>query len=78
MENLGGLQERYWQQHNYSKGFQHPTVKNGEIFQTKYQQGYSALNNAQDQMELTDIHRAFIPKKQNTHSFQMHMEHFQR
>ena len=37
-----------------------------------------ALNNTLDEMDLTDIYRAFIPKKQNTHSFQMHMEHFQR
>ena len=37
-----------------------------------------ALNNALDEMDLTDIYRAFHVKKQNTHSFQMHMEHFQR
>ena len=37
-----------------------------------------ALNNALDEMDLTDIYRAFHPKKENTHSFQMHMEHFQR
>ena len=38
-----------------------------------------ALNNALDEMDFTDIYReTFIPKKQNTHSFQMHMEHFQR
>ena len=30
-----------------------------------------------DQMHLTDI-EPFIPKKQNTHSFQVHMEYFQR
>ena len=29
-------------------------------------------------MHLTDIREPFIPNKQNTHSFQMHMEHFQR
>ena len=28
-ENLGGLQERYPQQHNYTRRFQHTTVKNG-------------------------------------------------
>ena len=39
----------------------------------------AALNNVLDQMDLTDIYiEPFIPKKQNTHSFQMHMEHFQR
>ena len=36
-----------------------------------------ALKNALDEMDLTDIYRKpFIPKKQNTHSFQMHMELF--
>ena len=38
-----------------------------------------ALNNTLDEMDLTDIYiEPFIPKKQNTHSFQMYMEHFQR
>ena len=38
-----------------------------------------ALNKALDEMDLTDIYIApFIPKKQNTHSLQMHMDHFQR
>ena len=38
-----------------------------------------ALNNALDEMDLPDIYiEPFIPKKQNTHSFQMHMEHSQR
>ena len=38
-----------------------------------------ALNKALDQMDLTDIYiEPFIPKKQNIHSFQMHMEYFQR
>ena len=36
------------------------------------------LNNVLDQMNLTDIYRAFHPKKQNTHFFQIHMENFQR
>ena len=34
------------------------------------------LNDALDQKDLTDIYRTFHPKKQKTHSFQMHMEHF--
>ena len=39
----------------------------------------AVLNNILDQMNLTDIYREpFIPKKQNTHSFKVHMEHFQR
>ena len=38
-----------------------------------------ALNNALDEMDLTDIYiEPFIPKKQNTHSFQMHAGHSQR
>ena len=38
----------------------------------------AALNNALDQMDLTDTYiEQFIPQNQNTHSFQMHMEHFQ-
>ena len=42
-----------------------------------------ALNNALYEKDLTDyIHththiQPFIPKKKNTHSFQMHMEYFQ-
>ena len=42
-ENFWGLQERYWQQHNYSTGLLHPSVKNGKIFQTKYQQRYCGI-----------------------------------
>ena len=37
-----------------------------------------ALNNALDEMDLTDIYRAFHPKEAKLHSFQMHVEHFQR
>ena len=38
-----------------------------------------ALNNSLDEMDLTDIYiEPFIPKKQNTPSFQMNMEQFQR
>ena len=39
----------------------------------------AALNNDLDQMDLTDIYiELFIPKKQNTHSFQVSMELSQR
>ena len=38
-----------------------------------------ALNNSVDEMDLTDIYiELFIPKKQNTHSFQVSMELSQR
>ena len=33
-----------------------------------------ALNNALDEMDLTDIYRAFHPKEGNTHPFQVYME----
>ena len=37
------------------------------------------LNHALDEMDLTDIYiDPFVLKKQIIHSFQMHMEHFQR
>ena len=37
------------------------------------------LNNTLEEMDLTDIYiESFILKKENTHSFQIHMEHFQR
>ena len=38
-----------------------------------------ALNNARDEIDLTDIYiDTFIPKKQNAHCFQMHIQHFKR
>ena len=38
-----------------------------------------SLNNNLDEMDLTDIYiELFIPKKENTHSFQVYMELFQR
>ena len=38
-----------------------------------------SLINTLDEMDLTDINIDFIiPKKQNTHSFQVYIEHFQR
>ena len=37
-----------------------------------------SLNNTLEEMNLTDIYiELFIPKKQNTHYFQMHMKCFQ-
>ena len=37
-----------------------------------------ALNNALDEIDLTDIYRAFHPKEAKYTFFQMHIEHFQR
>ena len=37
-----------------------------------------SLNKTLEEMDLTDIDRSFHTNKQNTHSFQVYMEHFQR
>ena len=36
-----------------------------------------SLNNTLEEMDLTDKYRAYHPKKQNTHCFQVYMELFQ-
>ena len=36
---------------------------------------FNTLLSSMDQMDLIDIYRASIQKQQNTHSFQVHMEH---
>ena len=47
------------------------TYNNGQIIQRENQQTV-VLNDTLDQMDLT---HTFIIKQQNTHSFQVHMEH---
>ena len=54
-ENLGGVQERYWQQHNFSKGFSTPLSKMDRSFKQNINKDIVALNNALDEMDLTDI-----------------------
>ena len=39
---------------------------------------FNTLLSSMDQMDLIDISRASIQKQQNTHSFQVHMEHSPR
>ena len=39
--------------------------------------GTVALNNALDEMDLTDTYRAFHPKEAKCTSFQVYIEHFQ-
>ena len=59
--------------------FETPLSKMDRSSKQNMKKDIVALNKALDEMDLTDIYREpFIPKKQNTHSFQMHMEHFQR
>ena len=57
--------------------FNTPLSKMDRSSKQNINQGIVALNNALDQMNITDIYREpFIPKKQNTHSLQMHMNIF--
>ena len=77
-ENLGELQERYWQQHITVGDFNTPLSKMDRSSKQNINKDIVALKNTLDEMDLTDIYRSFIPKRQNTHSFQMQMEHFQR
>ena len=59
--------------------FNTPRSKMDISFKQNIKKDIVSLNNPLDEMDLTNIYREpFIPEKQNTHSFQMHMEHFQR
>ena len=59
--------------------FKTPLSKMGMSSKQIINQDIAALNNVLDEMDLTDIYiESFIPKKQNTHSFQVYKEHFQR
>ena len=58
--------------------FNTPLSKMDRFSKQNIKKDIAALNDALHQMDLTDIYiETFIPKKQNTHSFQMHMGHFQ-
>ena len=59
--------------------FNTPLSKMGRSSKQNINKDIAALNNALAQMNLTDIYiESFIPKKQNTYSFHVHMEYFQR
>ena len=59
--------------------FNNPLSKMNRSSKQNINKDTVALNDALDEMDLTDIYiEPFIPKKQNTHSFQMHIKHFQR
>ena len=62
-ENLRGLQKRYVQQHIYSRGFYHPLSKRDRPSKQNINKDIVALNNALDEMDLTDVYRAFHPKE---------------
>ena len=56
-------------------GFNTPLSKRDRSSKQNINKDIVALNNALDQMDLTDIYiEPFNPKKQNTLSFQMHMD----
>ena len=54
-ENLGELQERYWQEHNYIGDFNTPLSKMDKSSKQNNNRDIVTLNNALDQMDLTDI-----------------------
>ena len=61
------------------RDFNSPLSKMDRSSKQNIKKDIVSLNNTLDEMDLTDIYRKlFIPKKQNTHSLQVYMEHFQR
>ena len=60
------------------RDFNTPLSKMDRSSKQNINKNIAALNNVLDQMDLKDIIEPFVTQKQNTHSFQMHMEHFQR
>ena len=60
-------------------GFNTPLSKMDRSSKQNIKKDIVSLNNSLEEMDLTDIYiELFIPKKQNTHSFQVYMEYFQR
>ena len=60
---LGELQERYLQQHNYTRGFYTPLSKMNRSSKQNINKDIAALNNVLDEMDLTDIYTAFHPEE---------------
>ena len=58
--------------------FNTPLSKIDRFSKQNIKKDIGSLNNTLEEMDLMIYRELFIPKKQNTHSFQMHMEHFQR
>ena len=58
--------------------FNNPLSKIDRSYKQNINKDIAALNNALTQMDLTDVHSIFHTKKENTHSFQVSMELFQR
>ena len=54
-----------------------PLSKMDRSAKQNIKKGSVSLNNTLEEMDLTDIYRAFHPKKKNTHSFQEYMELYQ-
>ena len=62
-ENLGGLQEIYGQQYNYSRVFNTALQKIDRSSKQNFNKDIMSLNNSLDEMDLTDIQRAFHSKE---------------
>ena len=77
-ENHGGLKKDIDSNTIIVGDFNTPLSKMERSSKQNINTDIVALNKALEEMDLTDIYRAFIPKKENTHFFQMYMEHFQR
>ena len=58
--------------------FNTPLSKMDRSSKQKINKDIVSLNNTLAEVDLTDIYKAFHPKGQNTHSFQVSMELFQR
>ena len=56
--------------------FNTPLTPKDRSTRQKISKDTEALNNTLEQMDLTDIYRTLLPKHQDTHSSQVHMEHF--
>ena len=62
-ENLGELQERYRQQHTYTRRYEHPLSKMEKSVKQNINKDIVALNNTLDHTDLIGIYRTFHMKE---------------
>ena len=68
-KNLGGLQERYRQQHTYTRGTNTPMSKMYRSSKQNINEDITALKNVLDQMNLINKYRTFHSKEESAHLF---------